>query len=369
MGRIDFNDRKCVELCGRHGVTLSGGGEYRLDLCKQVVESGRVACCAPLIFNKRLMGRVMLEFGQNPPTTLNKELISLMAMADEAACYIPARLLHNPAKRKGYVPGPGARAATERRLELRCLGGFSLVKGGIPVTRASFAYRGKARTLLKFLILRGGKPVNKEALIDFLWPEADGRSAINRLHGVVHALRAAIDTDRCNKEWMYIRREGEGYYFNLDSPQFVDVFRFRQILDEALMSDRERPEQDTLAFLQEAIALYRGDLYENEFDAEHFEAEREYLRQLYVAAVRRLVEIRISRGELEQACSCLREALRIYAAEEGLHQGLIKLLLMQGKRREAFKQFDLCVEIVRRDLDAEPLPETLQLKSMMTQSS
>lgn len=367
-GKLDATYHKCVDLCDRHGVALGTGGGYYLDLCKEVVESGHAACCAPLILQNRLVGRVLLDYGKNPGGSLNKDLVSLMAMAGEAAGHIPLPLFQEPG-RVGITRPPKIQAGSGKGLELRCLGEFSVIRNGKPVTRSSFFYRSKARTLLKFLLSRDGKPVNKEILIDFLWPDADDFSGTNRLHGVIHALRAAIESDHRKKEWMYIRREGEGYYFNLDSPHFVDVFRFRQLLNDASKVDQAQSNEQVLGLLQEAVGLYQGDLYENEYDAEYFEAEREYLRQLYVSAVKRLVEIRISRGELEQACTCLREALRIYAVEEDLHQRLIKLLLTQGKRREAFKQFHLCVEILRADLDAEPLPETLHLESLLAPSS
>ncbi len=367
-GALDSTYHKCVDLCNRHGVALGAGGEYHLDLCKGVVDSGHAACCAPLVLQNRLVGRVLLDYGENPSGPLNKDLISLMAMADEAAKHIPQPLFLD-SEGKGSTCLPEIQAGTGEGLVLRCLGEFSVIRNGKPVTRSSFFYRSKALTLLKILLSRGGKPVNKEALIDLLWPDADGFATINQLHGVVHALRKAIDTKFPQKGWTYILREGEGYLFNLDSAQFVDFYEFRRLLHEASKTDQKQTQEEVLWYLQEAVALYQGDLYDNECDAEYFEAEREYLRQLYVAAVKRLAEIRKSRGEIEQACNCLREALGIYAVEESLHQGLIKLLLTQGKRREAFKQFHLCVEILRRDLDAEPLPETLHLEGLLAQTS
>ena len=79
--------------------------------------------------------------------------------------------------------------------------------------------------------------------------------------------------------------------------------------------------------------------------------------------------MRKSRGDLNLAAICLRHVLRIYPVEENLHQHLIKVLLMQGKRREAMKQFHSCVDILRNELDADPLPETLQLESLVVQPS
>ena len=368
-GEFDASYKKCVHLCGRHGVVLNAGGGNHLDLCKWVADSGHAACCAPLVLHNRLAGRILLVYGETPNPPFNEEMISLMAMADEAAGHIPLHLFQDPARKEGKTHPRGIRAGSREGLVLRCLGGFSVIRKGKPVSTASYLYRSKARTLLKILLSRAGKPVNREVLIDLLWPDADGFTATNRLHGVIHALRKAIDTEHPKKGWTYIRREGEGYYFNLNSSQFVDVFRFRQLLHEAAKHDRTQTQEEVLWTLQEAAALYQGDLYDNECDAEFFEAEREYLRQLFVAAVKRLAEIRKSRGELELACTCYREAIRIYPVEESLHQGLIKLLIMQGKRREAYQQFHLCVEYLRKDLDAEPLPETLQLESVLAQSS
>ena len=362
-GVVDVAGQKCIDLCDRQGVSLIAGGQYHLKLCKKIADSGHAACCAPLVFNGRLVGRILLDYGESPRPFLNTDLINLTTITDEAAHHIPTRFF-DPDLGGGKIRPAGMRCDAEESLVMNCLGVFSVNRGGRPLPLSSFSYRNKARTLLKTLLLRAGKSVNRDALIELLWPETNSVAGANRLHGVVHALRAAIEPYYQGRDWTYIRRDGDRYFFNMDSPHQVDLFEFRRLLYEASHADQAQSEKLVIGYLQRAIALYRGDLFDSEFDAEYFEPDRETLRQLFLQAVERLVEIRTARGEFQQAAGVLRRALRFCAVEENLHQTLIKVLLMQGKRREAMKQLDRCAEILRKELDVDPLPETLRLKNL-----
>ena len=59
--------------------------------------------------------------------------------------------------------------ATGFPVEIRTLGGFSVIRNGEAVTISEWRSK-KARDLLKILITRRGRPLLREALMETLWP-------------------------------------------------------------------------------------------------------------------------------------------------------------------------------------------------------
>ena len=60
-------------------------------------------------------------------------------------------------------------------LAVQCLGGFAVLRDGVPVPVGEWKSR-KARDLVKILIARGGRPVHRETLLDLLWPDDAARA-------------------------------------------------------------------------------------------------------------------------------------------------------------------------------------------------
>ena len=48
-----------------------------------------------------------------------------------------------------------------------------------------------------------------------------------------------------------------------------------------------------------------------------------------------------------------------------MHQGLMRAFWIAGKREQALHQYGICKEILSRELDAKPLPETEELLSLI----
>ncbi|MHB2021364.1 MAG: proteasome accessory factor PafA2 family protein, partial [Candidatus Xenobia bacterium] len=63
----------------------------------------------------------------------------------------------------------------------------------------------------------------------------------------------------------------------------------------------------------------------------------------------------------EQSVAWLRRALRINPLREDVHRRLMKSLWSLGRRQDALNQFAECRELLHRELDVQPMPETLAL--------
>ncbi|MBI1944991.1 MAG: response regulator [Deltaproteobacteria bacterium] len=351
----------CTSLLAAHGVATQPGRRDWPEACRCGLPRRAVSpCCLPLVANGRLHGLVVLDFGRAAPEHTHARLVPLLCMASQLAIRLQTRTsgvsLRSTSETSELV-AIGGQAAPE--LELRCFGPFGVWRRGQQIPAESFT-RGKALVLLKLLALAGGAPVNRDVLIEQLWPEVDPRQGANRLHGVVHDLRSVIEPNRTDREWKYVRNRGELYYLDVSGPLEIDLVRFRHALLRGLRADDDGAAEAT-ALLESAVDVYRGELFADEPFAEWCDAERSELREAFVDALERLARLHGTQGNDEKVLWCWRRALRASPFREDLLMGQMELLRELGRPREALAAFEEHRRLLEGDVDAEASPELLAL--------
>jgi len=328
-----------------------GRGEFLVRPCARCDAPqipGTARCCLPLFSTGDLEGAVVLDYDTVPPVPHTAELIPLLEMASEAA----SRIDMTSARRSG---------GTATGLDIRCLGSFEIRLNGKLVSARDFPRR-KAVALLKLLVLKAGNPVSRYALVEHLWPGVSEGAGVNRLHGVVHALRSVIEPFGATKRWIYVRHEGEFYYFNTESPNRIDLNLFRSCISNASRTDDPAAALDEL---ERASSLYRGDLFEDDPYEEWCSAQREQLRCAYLDGTRRLAALCMKVGQPQRATQEIRRALLLDPLCEELHGALIEALVAVGRRAEALQQYRACARLLREELGVEPLPSTQRLARLL----
>lgn len=254
---------------------------------------------------------------------------------------------------------------TAAPIEIRCFGPFEVLRAGSRLPARLFLRR-KAISLLKILVLNVGKPVHRDVLVEQLWPGCDHAHGVNRLHSAVHALRAAIEPWRGGRNAAYVCGQDDSYFFGMHSPHFVDLFRFDELVRK-VREARHRGEcrERLIALLEEAVSLYRGDLFADDPYDDHFESRRRHLRQRYLEAVRELAEEKIGAGCAADAVVSLRAALELDPGREEIHRVLIQALLQANCKSQAREQYEACLHVLREDLGLEPNPQTLALRGLL----
>jgi DNA-binding SARP family transcriptional activator len=346
--------------------------------CQGVETPTSCILCLPLRDQSEVRGAVLFSYGDSAPRPAARFLPALMIQARECVLQIRGRWLNRWESGRDLVADPvvetkrTAIPATPKEspvpvLEARCLGRFQLFREGRSIPIAWFR-RTSAVTLLKFLILGGGKHFSRDALCDLLWPEVEPGAGVNRLHGVVHALREVLEPHRAERRWLFIKNRAGHYYFDRTSPHQVDLYRFRELAVLGAKVQAQDPTQAIRCF-EEAVSLYQGDLYEDEAYSEWCWTDREHLREDYLSVLKRLAYLSTAHCDLDRGVACYRLALDVDPLREDLHQGLMESLWRLGRRREALEQFERCAAVVRAELGCEPLPRTFRCHQMILQAS
>jgi DNA-binding SARP family transcriptional activator/tetratricopeptide (TPR) repeat protein len=241
-------------------------------------------------------------------------------------------------------------------LSLSLLGPFQVKLHGEPATGFESS---KVRALLAYLAIEASQPHLRSVLAGLLWPDRPDSAAFANLRNALANLRTAIGDRDATPPYLQITHET--IQFNLASDHWLDVAAFRALADTTA-ADRRAHEQ-----LEEAVALYRGDLLAGFTVRGSPEFEnwallvRERLQRQVLDALQRLAAHYESNGEAERGCEIAWRWVELAPWEERAHRCLMRLLARSGQRSAALAQYQACCQMLVTELGVEPGPETAAL--------
>lgn len=240
-------------------------------------------------------------------------------------------------------------------LEIYLLGPFRVVVEGQSVPERDWSRR-KPALLIKLLALQPHHQLHREQAMDLLWPESDLKSASNNLHKAIHMARHALERElKSAADSHFILTTGQQITLRAPGELCIDLEEFERQAAFALKSGDP-------ADFETAIGLYRGDLLNEDLYEDWTSVRREQVRELYRLLLIRLSKIYESQGDYQQGIERLRIVTARDPADEAAQRDLIRLYALSGNRYQARRQFQECVEALRKQLDAEPEPETVELQ-------
>lgn len=236
------------------------------------------------------------------------------------------------------------------RLRIHLLGQFLVYVAGRALPESEIKGR-KARSLLKLIALQRHGQLVRDRAMDALWPDLDESAAASQLYKALHHIRKAFAA-RSEEASDWIEMSEDLIRLNPPEGLVTDVRQFEETARKGLRDG-------TLSDLQAAVTAYAGDLLPMDFYAAWAELPREHYRQLYLDVLVALAGHYEQRGELSEAAEMLRLALEKDSALESAHRGLMRIFAKRGQETRAFRQYDLCRDVLRRELGVEPSPETV----------
>jgi DNA-binding SARP family transcriptional activator/ATP/maltotriose-dependent transcriptional regulator MalT len=249
------------------------------------------------------------------------------------------------------------RDAVGSSVRVSVLGGFEVAADGQHVALPAWRSR-QARTLLKILVARRGRPIARTELCEILWPDDEPTRTAHRLSVLLSAVRNVLDSAHRWPADHYLRADVVGVRLDY-SWVTVDA---EELLRDAVQGGRlaRTGDQDRAReLLAEADAAYAGDAFSDEPYEDWADAFREEVRAGWLQALRGLVELLRSAGELDRAASALVRLLGADPYDEWAHRTFVELLQSAGRRGEARRAFDRWVEAMRSIDAPTPGPDVL----------
>ena len=141
----------------------------------------------------------------------------------------------------------------------------------------------------------------------------------------------------------------------------LDAEELERLAAAARVRRRSGDIEGAAAHLRSAVALYEGDLFEDDRYEAWIDPFRRDLAETHLAAVTGLAECELRMGDAGAAIGLCRRGLAVEPEREDLHRLLMRCYAQAGQRSLALRQLGLCAEAMRRSLGAEPGAETVAL--------
>jgi LuxR family transcriptional regulator, maltose regulon positive regulatory protein len=263
--------------------------------------------------------------------------------------YVLTLIANNPIR-----PPPDACDRWPFRLRVRLLGGFELVRDGVPMR-----FTGKAQQrpldLLKFVAALGGENIDTQQVLAALWPDADGAAAKTSFDTTLFRLRKLLDVDNA-----LVLAGGR-----------LSLARSLVALDlwalDAAFAAAEAERGDPATAARRLLDAYRGPLL-GTADPPWGAKPRDALRARFIRALSRLGEELERRSDWPAAIHLYRRGLETDNLAESLYRGLMRSLAATGDKAEALNVFRRCRELLSIVLGVKPAAETERLHQQIAAS-
>jgi predicted ATPase/DNA-binding SARP family transcriptional activator/Tfp pilus assembly protein PilF len=245
-------------------------------------------------------------------------------------------------------------------LSVRLLGGFAVGLGSSLLGAGDFPRR-KAQQLVKLLALQPGARLQRDQVIEALWPHLAPDAAAHQLH---NALSQARSTLRTLVGRSFDPLAVEAGVVSLRHPTGVDSDFHRALGDArgALVDGSTGALARALAPL--AHPLLPDDLYEA-----WSEAPREEARAMAVRLRLALAEALLAERRPHDIANVIEPLLRDEPSSEPAYRLLMRAAADDGDAASLERAYRRCRDALQRELGAEPSRETLRLLAALRERS
>lgn len=239
-------------------------------------------------------------------------------------------------------------------LRIYCFGSLRIEYDGQPLP--PFPTQ-KVRSLLAYLLIHRHSPHGRTRLAGLFWSDMPEEQARRNLNTTLWRLRRLLEPPPI-PPGTYLLAEGDTLAFNSASHYWLDVDEFRSRIEVAKSQPPSAPAE--IQNLQAAVELYRAPFLEDLYD-DWVLREQEWLRELYLDALQRLLTGYRARGDYTAALACGQRLIATDPLREETHRELMDLYRRLGQRTAALRQYEACRQVLATELGIEPMVETVAL--------
>lgn len=222
----------------------------------------------------------------------------------------------------------------------------------------------KARTLFKYLVaMRHKGYLDKEILMELLWPDEDPRKSGPRFHVAMAALRKTLEPDISKgTRSSYILRSGQSYRIDIGETGRVDIETFSRAVG---LGKQTRDMKISMGHYERATDLYQGDFLEEDPFEPWCESERDRYKQMYLTALEKIMEYR----EFQKDYSGSIRVANTYLQKDKYAETIIRKLMhyhsLTGNRPMITQIYEKFKQTIQAELDCKVSDETNRLYTQL----
>jgi len=207
----------------------------------------------------------------------------------------------------------------------------------------------KSRDLF-FFLLQHPKGQSKEQIGAIFWPDHGPERLDSAFRSTVYRLRRVVYRD-------IIIFDNGLYRFNWSSDYWYDVQLFEAYLDQARGAKNT---VESCALYEKALALYRGNYLQGIY-YDWAETERTRFHARFMLSLEKLAGVYTEQRKLNEAITLYKRLLNEDRFNESAHRELMRCYYRQGDRAAAIRQYNVCLDTLRKELKLSPAQETENL--------
>jgi DNA-binding SARP family transcriptional activator len=214
----------------------------------------------------------------------------------------------------------------------------------------------RARDILCFITSRRHRRASKDTIIDTFWGEADFDAVERNFHPTVSHIRKALNSNQSLKQNFLLYRDGD-YQLNPDFSYRIDTEEFDRRVSEGETARRARQFDECINSYEQAVALYRGEFMQGNYD-EWVEEQRSYYREQYLRMLEALAAVAEKAEDWSRSLNLAQQILRDDPFREDIHCMVMRSQAALGNRVAIKEQYETLRRLLRKELGVEPAAET-----------
>ncbi len=238
------------------------------------------------------------------------------------------------------IPAAQGCSVSDRQpdLRIRLFGHVAVELDGAPFRLATPR---KTLPILAYLLMNRDVPVARDFLAYVMWPDEEEESARSKLRMNLYELGRILPPSLAGSA-LLVTTDSVGV--RPDLRLWLDVEEF-----DRLVGDPQR--------IEEAVALYRGDLLASLYD-EWILPERERRRNLYLTALARFVSEARRQRDFHAGLERAQRILSLDPWREDIVRQVMALRSESGDRAGALAEYERFAQLLQTELGVDPMPET-----------
>lgn len=201
--------------------------------------------------------------------------------------------------------------------------------------------------LLQVLLFHSEKPVQKDELIDILWPESKNPSSALKFS--IFRLRSELNEIDFFKDKEVIVTTRKSYILNPNLDWNIDFVELEKAYNQ-INEGAELLDEKEFKIARKIFRLYQGRFYASPSQLHWILQKQEVFRQMYVKTMMRTSCYLYTQKRYDEMMLMNYQAVLIEPFNEGLHYYYMKGLVATRNYREALKYYDELNDIFLSEL-------------------